>query len=41
MIEATFLRDEGKIYGFRILGHAESAPAGENDLVCCAVSVRV
>jgi len=39
MIEATILRDEGKIYGFRILGHAESVPEGEYDLVCCAVSV--
>ena len=39
MIEATILRDEGRIYGFRILGHAESVPEGQNDLVCCAVSV--
>lgn len=39
MIEATILRDEGKIYGFRIRGHAESVPEGQNDLICCAVSV--
>ena len=39
MIEATILRDEGKIFGFRIRGHADSAPGGEYDLVCCAVSV--
>ncbi len=39
MIEATILRDEGRIYGFEILGHAESVPDGQNDLVCCAVSV--
>ena len=39
MIEATILKDEEGIYGFEILGHAESVPDGQNDLVCCAVSV--
>ena len=39
MIEATILRDEGKIFGFRIRGHAECVTGGEYDLVCCAVSI--
>lgn len=39
MIEVTlFYRTDGKLAGYEFLGHADSAPYGE-DLVCAAASV--
>jgi len=39
MTKATIFRSsDGEIRGFSIKGHAGSAPAGEYDMVCAAIS---
>lgn len=40
MIKANFYRNNNKIYGFEITGHAGFAEEGE-DIVCSAVTVLV
>lgn len=37
MIQATFKRKDNKIYWFKVTGHANSAPYGQ-DIVCAGVS---
>ena len=39
MIEVTIFRNNGRLYGFEVLGHADYAPEGQEDILCAAVSV--
>ncbi len=35
----VFRNSDGQTFGYEVSGHAGSVPAGDIDLVCCAVSV--
>ena len=39
MIEVTLFRNNGRLYGFEVQGHADYAPEGQEDILCAAVSV--